>query len=121
MTAAPDTASFNFYGPTESTVTLQHFLEHTTPLPRFAVPVGYPVGGTEILLLGTDGEPSQLFGEIVIRSAHVALGYWRQESTAFGNEKLPQPRGVYQRRHRKVARARRLGWNVSIQQGTPGM
>ncbi|HEU4597299.1 MAG TPA: amino acid adenylation domain-containing protein, partial [Pyrinomonadaceae bacterium] len=81
----------NGLGPTESTVTLQHFLDHATPLTRFAVPVGRPVGGTEVLLFDEDDTPAELYGEIVIRSAHVALGYWRQESSAFGDD--PQTPG----------------------------
>ena len=34
--------------------------------------------GTEILLLDEAGDPTELYGEIGIRSAHVALGYLNQ-------------------------------------------
>ena len=68
----------NGYGPTESTVTLQHFVDRATPNGRASVPLGRPVEDTEVLLLGPRGEPGQICGEIAIRSRHVALGYWRR-------------------------------------------
>ena len=76
----------NGFGPTESTVTLQHFVDHATPLPRASLPVGYPVADTDILLLDPDGAVAELYGEIAVRSAHVALGYWRQPSAAFSDD-----------------------------------
>ena len=70
----------NGLGPTESTLALQYFLNKRTEVRRHAVPVGYPVEGTEILVLDNAGEPVQGYGlgEIAIRSPHIALGYWRQ-------------------------------------------
>jgi len=73
----------NGLGPTESTVTLQYFWDHR-PSPvsvaRYSVPVGYPVENTDVLLLNESDEPVDLYGvgEIVIRSRHIALGYWRR-------------------------------------------
>ncbi|MEZ4725528.1 MAG: amino acid adenylation domain-containing protein [Caldilineaceae bacterium] len=70
----------NGLGPTESTVTLQYFINKQTDVPRHAVPVGYPVEQTAIVLLDEAGQETDLYGEIAIRSEHVALGYWRKEA-----------------------------------------
>ncbi len=68
----------NGLGPSESTVTLQYFVNHETEITGNIVPVGYPVEDTEVLLLNKAGKPGEVYGEIGIRSAHVALGYWRK-------------------------------------------
>lgn len=68
----------NGLGPTESTVSLQNFIDHETELSRNAVPVGFPVDETEIVLLNEAGEEVLLSGEIGIRSPYVALGYWQK-------------------------------------------
>ncbi len=78
----------NGLGPTEATVTLQYFVDKQTEIPRHGVPVGYPVEDTEILLLNAAGQPTEIYGEIAIRSEHVALGYWRNmevTAQAFGS------------------------------------
>jgi amino acid adenylation domain-containing protein len=66
----------NGFGPTESTVTLQYFVDRKTRLERRAVPIGTPVARTQVALVSQSGVPGQVFGEIAIRSPHVALGYW---------------------------------------------
>ena len=76
----------NGFGPTESTLILQHFVDHATPLSRARLPVGYPVGDTDVVLLDPDGAIAELYGEIAVHSAHVALGYWRQPSAAFSDD-----------------------------------
>jgi hypothetical protein len=38
---------------------------------------------TPVAPLGEDGTPACLQGEILVRSRHVALGYWRQPSASF--------------------------------------
>jgi amino acid adenylation domain-containing protein len=68
----------NGLGPTESTICLQYFINKKTVITRNAVPVGYPVEETEILLLNEAGEKTDFLGEIAIRSPHVALGYWQK-------------------------------------------
>ena len=73
----------NGLGPTEATVSLQNFIDKQTDVSGESVPVGFPVDATEVLLLDEAGQPSEIFGEIAIKSAHVALGYWRNpEATA---------------------------------------
>jgi amino acid adenylation domain-containing protein len=70
----------NGLGPTESTLALQYAIDHATEIPRNTVPVGYPVPGTEVILLNDCGEevPGCGTGELAFRSRHVALGYWRE-------------------------------------------
>jgi amino acid adenylation domain-containing protein len=73
----------NGLGPTEATVSLQNFIDKQTEVSGESVPVGFPVEATDVLLLNEAGQPSEIFGEIAIKSAHVALGYWRNsEATA---------------------------------------
>jgi amino acid adenylation domain-containing protein len=70
----------NGLGPTESTLALQQFVDARVPLARRTVPIGYPVEGTDVALVGSHGEIRSVFepGEIVIRSEQVALGYWNR-------------------------------------------
>ncbi|HID98665.1 MAG TPA: amino acid adenylation domain-containing protein [Thiotrichaceae bacterium] len=68
----------NGLGPTESTVSLQYFINKQTSNPQPTVPVGYPVEETEVLLLNEAGEETELYGEIALKSAYVALGYWQK-------------------------------------------
>jgi acyl carrier protein len=89
----------NGLGPTESTLALQYFLRHDSQLVNDSVPVGYPVENTEVLLLDEGGIPTDVYGEIGIRSSLLALGYWRKEKlteTAF----LPDPDGGTRRIYR---------------------
>ena len=77
----------NGLGPTESTVTLEYFIDHDTVVDGHTVPVGRPVCDTEIVLLDEDGNESQTEGELVFVSEHVALGYFERpdlNARAFG-------------------------------------
>ena len=67
-------------GSTETGVVRHFFVDHQMELPGSAVPLGYPIPGMEVLLLGEDGKPVKLgeIGEIVIRSRYVARGYWHR-------------------------------------------
>ena len=73
---SPACVFVNGLGPSESTVTLQHFSESSTENTRTSVPVGFPVEDTDVLLLDGSARPVEVYGEIAIRSPHVALGYW---------------------------------------------
>ncbi len=89
----------NGLGPTESTLTLQHFITHKTQLSAHRVPVGYPVEDTEVVLLDETGMATEVYGEIGIRSEHVALGYWdRPKLTAASF--LTDPQGGTRRLYR---------------------
>jgi amino acid adenylation domain-containing protein/FkbM family methyltransferase len=68
----------NGLGPTESTVSLQYFINKQTSNPQQTVPVGYPVDDTDVLLHNEAGEETELYGEIALKSAYVALGYWQK-------------------------------------------
>ncbi len=102
MLTRPDVESYRAYfndscllinglGPTESTVTLQYSIDRWTEMPRYRVPVGYPVAGTDVILLNSQGASSELYGEFVFRSRHLALGYWKREDSAF--EQCPVDKG----------------------------
>ena len=43
------------------------------------VPAGYPLEGSEVTILDDDGRPVKrgATGEIAVRSAYLAAGYWR--------------------------------------------
>jgi len=64
-----------------------------------ALPVGYPVEDTEVLLLNEASEQAELYGEIGIRSAHVALGYWQKPELTKVSF-LPDPEGGTKRIYR---------------------
>ena len=56
------------------------FLDRASPLPDAVVPVGYPVAGKRVRILGDGGrdvEPGEV-GEIAVQSRFLAAGYWRQ-------------------------------------------
>jgi non-ribosomal peptide synthetase component F len=73
----------NGLGPTEATIALQNFISKQTKISGDNVAVGFPVEDTEVLLLNKAGKPSEVAGEIAIKSKHVALRYWRNpEATA---------------------------------------
>jgi amino acid adenylation domain-containing protein len=94
-----DSIFVNGYGPTESTLALQAFLNHDSPMERSTVPIGYAVEGTDALLVNEAGQDVEVFGEIAISSPHVALGYWRNaEATAASFS--PDPMGSSARVYR---------------------
>ncbi len=84
----------NGLGPTESTMALQFFMDQRTSFERQKIPVGFPVDGTEIILLDKAGNPVDVFGEIAINSAHVSTGYWRRpDLTAAAFQAGPENQG----------------------------
>jgi amino acid adenylation domain-containing protein len=104
---APHCILVNGLGPTESTVSLQYFVTRERELRRASLPVGYPVEETEVLLLDEEGRDVEIYGEIALKSAHVALGYWRRpELTAAAF--MSHPSGSAQRVYRTGDLGRRL-------------
>ncbi|OAD20894.1 non-ribosomal peptide synthetase, partial [Candidatus Thiomargarita nelsonii] len=75
---ANDCFFVNLFGSTESSINSFHFINHQTEITHQAVPVGYPVEETEVLLLNEAGEETDIYGEIVIKSPYLALGYWQK-------------------------------------------
>jgi amino acid adenylation domain-containing protein len=65
---------------TEAGMVCAHFIRAETEVAEGVVPVGYPVGGKEILFLGEDGRSADdgAVGEIAIRSRFLPAGYWRR-------------------------------------------
>jgi amino acid adenylation domain-containing protein/non-ribosomal peptide synthase protein (TIGR01720 family) len=96
----PGALFVNGFGPTECTIALQHFTDGRTPA-RGPVPLGRAVEDVEVRLLNADGEPVETFatGEITVRAAHVALGYWRRPELT-GAAFLPDPEGGARRVYR---------------------
>ena len=87
---SPHSILVNGLGPTESTVAMQCFINQKTEIAGNIVPVGYPVEDTEVLLLNEGGQDAEVYGEIGIKSEHVALGYWRKPEMT-RNAFLPDP------------------------------
>jgi len=87
---SPNCLFLNTYGPTESTIASQYFIDHKTKITRNKVPIGYPVDNTEILLLNKTGEVTDVYGEISVRSEHITTGYWRR-SDMMREVFLPDP------------------------------
>jgi amino acid adenylation domain-containing protein len=67
----------NLYGSTESSFNALFTTNCQTQLRQNPLPVGYPVEDTEMVLLDREARDAEIYGEIAIRSEHVALGYWR--------------------------------------------
>jgi len=68
------------YSISETQAVSYYFIDKTTHIGSERVPVGYPLPGSDVLILGDDGcevAPGAA-GEIAVRSLHLALGYWRQ-------------------------------------------
>jgi amino acid adenylation domain-containing protein len=72
-----DCLFINGLGPTESTVTLQYFIDKGMTDSRESIPVGFPVQETEILLLDQELREVPVYrpGEITYKSEYLALGY----------------------------------------------
>ncbi|MCK4258362.1 MAG: amino acid adenylation domain-containing protein [Halanaerobiales bacterium] len=90
----------NGLGPTESTVTLQYFIDKETEVLKEAVPVGFPVDETEVFLIDDNNEEVGVFciGEIVYKSDYLSPGYLNNpEKTAevFVNDSLSNEGRVY--------------------------
>lgn len=71
----------NGLGSTELNVIRQYHMNKDTELDSWAIPAGYPVEDTEILLLDKNGENIgyNQCGEIVIKSSYLSPGYWEME------------------------------------------
>lgn len=106
----PGAIMVNGLGPTESTVTLQYFIDHTTELTGNLVPVGRPVPDTRIVLRDETGQDSDREGEMIFVSEHVAPGYWNRpdlNAKSFGD--YPDAPGLRWYRSGDLARYREDG------------
>jgi amino acid adenylation domain-containing protein len=73
----PGCLFINGLGPTESTVTVQYFVDKEMEIVREAVPVGYAVDETHVFLLNENNRETRQYepGEIIFKSDYLALGY----------------------------------------------
>jgi len=74
----PDCIFANLYGSTESSFNAIDYFTRESSVTTSILPSGYPVTDTEIVLLDAEGKVVPAFGEIAIKSDHLALEYWRQ-------------------------------------------
>lgn len=72
----PRTIFVNGYGTTEISFAAQHHLAPEAGLDHAVVPIGQPLDGIDVVLVDAADRPVCLTGEVVVRCAHVALGYW---------------------------------------------
>ena len=89
---SPDCVFVNLFGSTESTISLEHIVTQNTDPHRRMVTVGYPLDDTDVLLLNEAGVETEVYGEIAIRSPHLALGYWQKPDLS-QKVFLPDPEG----------------------------
>ncbi|MDZ8189167.1 MAG: amino acid adenylation domain-containing protein [Nostoc sp. ChiSLP02] len=68
----------NGLGSTESSFNLQYLIDKNTKITQRNVPAGYAFEDTEIILLNRECKPTDIYGEIAIRSAYISLGYWQK-------------------------------------------
>ena len=73
---------FIVLGSTEINLISRYFVDKETGVPRGVTPVGYPPDDVELLLLDEDDKPvpNGDVGNLVVRGAHVALGYWNESA-----------------------------------------
>jgi acyl-coenzyme A synthetase/AMP-(fatty) acid ligase/thioesterase domain-containing protein len=91
----------NRLGGTETGDFCWNFMDKNVQIEGHTVPLGYPIEGHEILLLDESGGEAGAgeLGEITVRSAYLALEYWRRADltkAAF----LPDPEGGNKRIYR---------------------
>lgn len=73
----------NRFGTTETAPVRYYFMDHDSEVTDTHAPIGYPVPGSDLLLLDPDGGEVRAgeIGEIVVRSAYLTPGYWNKPET----------------------------------------
>jgi amino acid adenylation domain-containing protein len=81
-------------GISETKTVTYYFITKDTSIKQKRVPVGYPLAGYEVLVLDDGGKPLGVnrIGEIAIKSAYLAGGYWRRPELTTAKF-LPDPEG----------------------------
>ncbi len=97
---------WNLYGPTETTI---WSTIHCVEAGEGAVPVGNPIGNTQIYILNGEREPVPygLVGELYIGGTGVARGYWKRPQLT-AERFLPDPFRAEKRMYRTGDLVRRL-------------
>ena len=77
---APDCVLVNGLGATECGLVRQFFFTTASPMPDGVVPIGAAVEDMDVVVLDAAGHPAGTGepGEIGVRSAYLAAGYWNQ-------------------------------------------
>ncbi|MBI4524346.1 MAG: non-ribosomal peptide synthetase [Deltaproteobacteria bacterium] len=77
---SPNCLFVNGLGSTESLTFRWYFLDKETPVTASSVPVGYPVGDKEVVLLDDDGNDAGFdrIGAIAVKSHYLSPGYWNR-------------------------------------------
>ena len=112
----PDASLYNLYGPTESILATCHHVREVDAR-QTAIPIGKPLDGREILILDAASNPcpTNIKGEIYIRSRYLTSGYFgRTEETerAYLQNPLHQD---YEDRVFKTGDLGRWSWNGEIE------
>ncbi|WP_175984068.1 non-ribosomal peptide synthetase [Burkholderia vietnamiensis] len=97
---------FNGYGPTECTMITQAVFAPDAPLEEGTLPIGRPVDGIDVVLVGDDGTIGDR-GELVVVSPRVALRYWNAPEETL-RRFVEDPRGGGARAYRTGDRAMRV-------------
>src|SRR5215217_634314 len=81
-----DSIFINSYGSSEVASVLRYCVDKDTEISDAVVPVGYPLGDVEILLLDDEGAAVGFdqVGEISIKSRYTSPGYWRKPDLTRG-------------------------------------
>ena len=106
---SPDCVFVNALASNEAGLFRQYFIDKETKLPHNSVPVGYEVDGKEVLLLDENGHEVDTgdVGEIVVRSAYLSPGYWRNQDLT-DEVFLPDPESARKRFYHTGDMARSL-------------
>jgi amino acid adenylation domain-containing protein len=77
---ADDCLFINRYSISETQAVSYFVVDKHTEIPGDRVPVGYPLEGNEVVIRDGDGQPCAPgeIGEMEVRSAYLAAGYWRR-------------------------------------------
>jgi amino acid adenylation domain-containing protein len=90
---APDAILLHMMGTAETGWVRRYFIDEMTESGGHAVPVGYAVPDSEVMLLDDSGtEVDGPIGEIAVKSRYLASGYWRQ-SELTAAKFAPAPEG----------------------------
>lgn len=90
----PPCLLLNNLGATEVSSYRSYFIDHATRIVDEVVPAGYALEDKEVLLLDSNGQllDQPGIGEIAVRSASLATGYWHNEQET-ARVFLPDPEG----------------------------
>ena len=102
MTALPRSRFANLYGPTETNVCTWFEVEEPPATDAPPIPIGRPVAGARLAVLGEDGEAvgPGAPGELYVQGPTVARGYWNDPastSSRFLTDPRPDLPGVWYR------------------------